>query len=61
VSAYSCRAWVAIVAGHGHGARELIEQARRLADEKGSSVMLARLGELDAELTQPSVTTAGPV
>jgi class 3 adenylate cyclase/tetratricopeptide (TPR) repeat protein len=61
VSALASLAGVLLLSARDKEARELLEQARILAHEKSSPVMLAQLGELDAELTQLALTSANPV
>jgi class 3 adenylate cyclase/tetratricopeptide (TPR) repeat protein len=55
VSVLSCLAFVVRRDGRRAEADELLARARRLAAEKGSAVLLERLGELESELTQRSV------
>jgi class 3 adenylate cyclase/tetratricopeptide (TPR) repeat protein len=61
VSAFACLAWVSLLAGREHRARELLQQARTLAEDKGSPVMTTWLDELGGELVQPWSNTADPV
>ena len=56
VSALASLAGVLLLSARDKEARELLEQARVLALEKSSPVMLEQLGELDAELTQLALT-----
>jgi class 3 adenylate cyclase/tetratricopeptide (TPR) repeat protein len=58
VSALSSLAGVLLLSARDKEARELLEQARVLALEKSSPVMLEQLGELDAELTQLALTAS---
>jgi ATP/maltotriose-dependent transcriptional regulator MalT len=58
VSALSSLAGVLLLSARDKEARELLEQARALAVEKSSPVMLEQLGELDAELTQLALTAS---
>src|SRR3954468_16406817 len=58
VSALSSLAGVLLLSARDKEARELLEQARALALEKSSPVMLAQLGELDAALPQLALTAS---
>jgi class 3 adenylate cyclase/tetratricopeptide (TPR) repeat protein len=60
VSALASLAGILLLGARDHEARELLEQARILALEKSSPVMLAELDVLDAELTRLSLTTTAP-
>jgi ATP/maltotriose-dependent transcriptional regulator MalT len=60
VSALASLAEILLLGARDQEARELLEQARILALEKSSPVMLAELDVLDAELTRISLTTTAP-
>ena len=58
VNANSCLAWILRLRGQNSRAGQLLKHARALALAKGSSVMAARLDELEAEPAQRSLKTS---